>query len=258
LTGSGDELQAKLSLKGICAVNPHPLISKTSQGGKHVTLKTTPNAGRVSGHNIDRLDEIEIVVPLSGKAQDSILEVLEVARRLGYLLTFLIGKHTTVQPYRCVAIDQSGKEREVLPLELMVKVGPSSNLLDVDLSARKMDQLLFSPDGEMRPITRQLNHYFEACQPQLIDQILGFYKVLEVEEPGEATKKERTLRNLFSHSKLDEHQTAPAAREYFGSEDVLNADRSKIEAARDELETHARRIISKKLAICWEPLKFYK
>lgn len=100
ITKRRDELQPEFSLRGICSVIPPPLISKTSQVGKRVTFKRTPNAGRISGRDVDRLDEIEIVVPLIGKAQDSMLEVLKIARRLGHLLTFLVGMSTTVQPYR--------------------------------------------------------------------------------------------------------------------------------------------------------------
>lgn len=152
-------------------------------------------------------------------------------------------------------VDQNGIE-EILHPELRVKVLPSPNLLDVNLSTPEMDCLLFSPDGKMEPIRQQLEYYYEGCRGQFIDQVLGFYKV--VEETGQATEKERTLRHLFSHSKLSKPQTVQAARKYFGSEDLRSVGMSKIEAARDELESHARKILSEKVGISSHPTKFYQ
>jgi hypothetical protein len=204
---------------------------------------------------VDRLDEIEIVVSYTGKDQNSILEILHIARRLGDLFTFLISKHTTVQPYRYVIIDQRGVETRDLQPELFAKILPSPNLLDINLSTSKIDQLVYSPDGKMEPIRRLLNYYSEGCQPQLIDQILSFYKI--VEDTGQTTEKEKTLRHMFSHSKLTKHKTVVAARKHFGSEDIRQADIGKIEAARDDLESHVREILSKRLGICHQPTKFY-
>jgi len=119
-----------------------------------------------------------------------------------------------------------------------------------------MDRLLFSQDGETVSVNKQLNYYCEAYRPQLISQVLGFYQV--VEEIGNATEKERTLRNLFSHPKLTDTKTIQAAKNYFGSEDLQKAGRNKIDEALEELEGHARRIISEKLGIQHEPIKFYK
>lgn len=242
-------------VKGICSVNPKPLITKSSQGSSNVNFKTTPNCGRVRGQDVNRLDEIEIAVSLDSNEQAPELKVLQIARRLELLLTFLVGKRTVIQPYRYVTIDENEKEQGEFTPRLKLKALPSPYLLDVDLSKPEIDRLLFS-DGKMEPVRRQLNNYLDGCQNHLINQVLGFYKVIE--KNGKPTEKEKALRDMLSHSKITHHNTVAAAKRYFDSDEISSADPKKIEKAMYELEEHGRKIISSKLGISCPQVRFYE
>jgi len=255
LTRDTKQKQREIGVKAICGVTPPPLISKTSKGNRAIIFRKTVNAGRVAGQAVDRLEGIDIVLPHNGN-DDSILEILHISRKLSLLLTFLIGSQTRVQPDRFVTINQAGEELRTIRSKLRFKFLPSPNLLDVDLTAPKVSTALSCQNGEMQDDLKLLDYYYASRVTTLLDQVLNLYKIIEY--ANQQSEKEQTLRHMFSHPRLTWERTVSAAKKYFGSEDLQKADMSKVEVAVEEMEEHAREIISQKLGISSSVLKFYR